>query len=62
MKTKFEQGAFDIQKRKARPSYPHEIETYTGNNKSTVRMSIEIIGTIIVWVGFIILLMAITQN
>jgi len=30
-RTKFEQGAFDIQKKKpSRSSLPHEIETYTG--------------------------------
>ena len=62
MRTKFEQGAFDAQRRTHRPSYPHEIETYTGNNKSTLRMSIEIIGTLIVWVVLIILLMAVLSD
>ncbi len=63
MKTKFEQAAHDIQRRKkSRPSLPHTIETYQGNNQDNLLGKFLIMGFATV-LGLILLLliMAITN-
>jgi len=60
MRTAFEQGAHDIQyKKKSRPSFPHTIETYTGNNKSTFWDAIGTIAAVVFCGILLVLLMAI---
>jgi uncharacterized membrane protein len=62
MRTAFEQKAHDIQYRKKnRISYPHSIETYTGNNQSTGRMVAEIVISVLIGIVFILLAMAVTN-